>query len=89
MAGVTQTHSVMGQTLSPDEQSNDLLSIETALRVDPVTGAWSLTEWDIECIAVGAGILGTGGGFSPNICRLRARKVLQQGKQIKVFTPER
>ncbi|MCH7626701.1 MAG: DUF917 family protein, partial [Chloroflexi bacterium] len=35
---------------------------------------WQLVEDDLESIAIGAGILGTGGGGNPYIGRLRARQ---------------
>jgi hypothetical protein len=28
---------------------------ETEPDIDPVTGEWSLSEWDLHCMAVGAG----------------------------------
>ena len=36
---------------------------------------WSITESDIESIAIGGGILGTGGGGNPYVGQLRARPV--------------
>ncbi|XP_071963196.1 uncharacterized protein [Antedon mediterranea] len=57
--------------------------------VDKETGEWLLTEYDIECISVGAGILGCGGGGSPYLGRLRAQKLLKEGKKIRVIAPER
>ncbi len=52
-------------------------------------GEWELSPADVEAIAIGAGILGTGGGGSPYIGKLRCLKVLQDGKKIRVVTPER
>ncbi len=86
MDGVKQTHSATGQSL---DKGSGVTATETEPNIDPVTGEWSLSEWDIECIAIGAGILGCGGGGSPNIGRLRCRRALQAGKKIKVITPER
>ncbi|CAG5134190.1 unnamed protein product [Candidula unifasciata] len=57
--------------------------------VDPVTGEWILSEWDIECIVVGSGIYGTGGGGNPQMGRIRALKAIGEGKKIRVITPER
>ncbi|XP_033124834.1 uncharacterized protein LOC117123108 isoform X2 [Anneissia japonica] len=57
--------------------------------VDKETGEWHLSEYDIECISVGAGILGCGGGGSPYLGRLHAMKLLKQGKKIRVIAPER
>ena len=42
----------------------------------------NLTESDIEALAVGAAILGTGGGGNPYIGKLRCLQALRQGKQL-------
>ena len=39
----------------------------------------------LECLAIGAAVLGTGGGGNPYIGKLRVREMLRQGKQIKVI----
>ena len=57
--------------------------------MDSKTGAWVLSERDVECIAIGAGILGCGGGGSPHIGKLRTLRSIRQGKVIRVMTPER
>jgi len=41
-----------------------------------------LTESDIEALAIGAAILGTGGGGNPYIGKLRCLQALRQGKQL-------
>lgn len=48
---------------------------------------WSLTESDIDRIALGAGILGTGGGGSPYIGALMAKAQLRAGREIRVIQP--
>ncbi|WP_120633755.1 DUF917 domain-containing protein [Ruegeria sp. EL01] len=48
---------------------------------------WSLTECDIDCIALGAGILGTGGGGAVHLVQLRAKAALRAGKEIRVISP--
>lgn len=53
--------------------------------IDPITGEWLLNEWDVECISIGAGILGCGGGGSPYIGRIRAKNALKTGKKIRVI----
>jgi DUF917 family protein len=40
---------------------------------------------DLERLAIGAGILGTGGGGNPYIGKLHARSLLEQGKTIEVI----
>ena len=52
-------------------------------------GEWELSHYDIEAISIGAGILGTGGGGSPYIGKLRCQRVLADGRKIRVVTPER
>jgi len=50
---------------------------------------WLLSEADLKAIALGAGILGTGGGGSPYLAYLMAREQLRAGKQIRVIDPDR
>ena len=46
----------------------------------------TLTLPDIEAIAIGAAILGTGGGGNPYIGRLRVQQQLKLGRQVEVVT---
>ncbi len=48
---------------------------------------WQITEDDLVPTAIGAGILGTGGGGNPYLGRLRAREQLRAGRQIRVIDP--
>ena len=43
----------------------------------------------MECLAIGTGILGSGGGGDPKIGQLMAMQLLKQGKEIKIFNPFR
>lgn len=52
---------------------------------NPVRTGRLLTEADLETIALGAAILGTGGGGNPYIGRLRARELLRQGLKMEVL----
>ena len=45
-----------------------------------------LDEAAIEAIAIGAAILGTGGGGNPYIGRLRCQQELKRGRQVRVVT---
>ena len=45
---------------------------------------WILNAYDIEALAVGAGILGCGGGGSPYLAKLRAKHELEKGTQLKI-----
>lgn len=49
---------------------------------------WDLTEDDLDCIALGAAILGTGGGGSAYLGKLRAREQLRAGRRIRIMLPE-
>ena len=53
------------------------------------SGEWVLTAQDIECLCIGAGILGCGGGGSPYFGELLAKKEINNGKEIKVVNPLR
>ena len=46
---------------------------------------WEVTEAHLEALAIGCGILGTGGGGNPYIGKLEAREQLRQGKTIRVI----
>jgi len=48
-----------------------------------------LTAEDIDCLCIGAGILGSGGGGSPHTGKLLAKKVISEGKKIRVVNPFR
>jgi DUF917 family protein len=48
---------------------------------------WTLTEADIDRIAIGCGILGTGGGGSTYHASLRAKALLREGKRIRMVRP--
>lgn len=43
---------------------------------------------DIDPLAIGAWILGTGGGGSPYIAQLNLRKLYEQGKRVRIIQPE-
>ena len=47
-----------------------------------------LTADDIESLAVGAWILGTGGGGSPYLGLLNMRQLYAEGKRVKLMSPE-
>ena len=49
---------------------------------------WQATEDVLDSIAIGAGILGTGGGGNPYIGQLRARQAIRQWGPVTVLTPE-
>ena len=49
---------------------------------------WQITEDDLESIAIGAGILGTGGGGNPYIGMLRARETIRKHGPVNVLSPE-
>ena len=57
--------------------------------LDQATGDWILNKLDIECIAIGAGIMGCGGGGSPYLGRLRALEHIKNKKEIRVVHPNR
>jgi DUF917 family protein len=49
---------------------------------------WKIDRDDLESIAIGAGILGTGGGGNPYVGKLTARRLLDLGKQVDVIPLE-
>ena len=46
---------------------------------------WTLTIDDTEAIAIGAGILGTGGGGNPYLGKIRMQRLLRQGYSVKII----
>lgn len=89
-----QSTSVLGRSLTSSESDVSGGVTWAGLtpsrpHVDPGTGEWILSEWDVECMAVGAGILGAGGGGNPNIARVRARQAVSEGQKIRIVAPER
>ena len=74
----------------PNSSAEDKARDEAAGLPAPMVtegGEWELTEKDIECLAIGAGILGCGGGGDPHGGRLRALQQLERGKKITVINP--
>ena len=49
---------------------------------------WEVTEEMLEALAIGAGILGTGGGGNPYLGKLEARQQLMAGRSIRVVSLE-
>ena len=49
---------------------------------------WEANEDNLESIAVGAGILGTGGGGNPYIGQLRARQAIRERGPVTVLDPQ-
>ena len=49
---------------------------------------WTLTEADLDAIALGAAILGTGGGGNSYLGKLRARQQLRAGRRIRIVPPD-
>ena len=47
--------------------------------------AWKLTHDDCESIAIGAGILGTGGGGNPYLGKLRIQRLLKEGYSVEII----
>ncbi|XP_050418266.2 uncharacterized protein LOC126831681 isoform X1 [Patella vulgata] len=79
----------MGNKLSSSADLEDATQKPSEPYIDPATGEWILSLWDIECIVVGAGIFGCGGGGSPHIGRLRSLEAVRKGKKIRIISPER
>src|SRR3954462_11705356 len=47
-----------------------------------------ITLEDIECLAVGSGILGTGGGGSPYLGLLNLRRLYAEGHRVQLMSPQ-
>ena len=49
---------------------------------------WEITEPDLAPIALGAAVLGTGGGGNPYLGRLRVLQVMRNGGRVRVIEPD-
>ncbi|XP_031569251.1 uncharacterized protein LOC116303790 [Actinia tenebrosa] len=78
--------------VQPDEDYQITYATDTTCHseptIDPATGDWLLSKFDVECIAIGAGILGCGGGGSLYIGKLRILQLLRSGKEIRIIHPD-
>lgn len=72
---------------SAEDKALDEVAGLPPARVTEGGGEWELSEKDVECLAIGAGILGCGGGGDPHAGRLRALQQLDKGKKIKIINP--
>lgn len=52
-------------------------------------GEWELSRFDVECLTLGVGVLGCGGGGSPYLGRLELLACMDEGYQPKVINPKR
>ena len=52
-------------------------------------GEWVLSTFDVECLALGAGVLGCGGGGSPYLGKLELLQCMEEGYQPKIIHPKR
>ncbi len=53
-----------------------------------MTASRDITADDIESLAVGAWILGTGGGGSPYLGLLNMRRLYAEGKRVQLLSPQ-
>eukprot|EP00111_Clytia_hemisphaerica_P009564 TCONS_00028018-protein len=51
-------------------------------------GEWELSGFDVECLALGAGLLGCGGGGSPYLGKLELLRCMEEGYQPKIIHPK-
>lgn len=79
---------VPGSTAQAKEEKEENIEFSEPY-IDPASGDWILNKFDIECIAIGAGIMGCGGGGSPYIGRLRVLELIKKGKKIRVIHPNK
>ncbi|KAF9819430.1 hypothetical protein IEO21_02173 [Rhodonia placenta] len=68
-----------------EEPSIDIEAYKPEIRADR---SWNLSELDLEWIAEGCGVLGTGGGGSTYPPFLMARQLMRNGKEIIVVDPD-
>ncbi|GBE89009.1 DUF917-domain-containing protein [Sparassis crispa] len=69
-------------------EEEDLIDIEEYAPTIREDRSWILSELDLEWIAEGCGVLGTGGGGSTYPPFLMARQLLRDGKEIIIVDPD-
>ena len=52
-------------------------------------GEWVVSMHDVDCLSIGAGILGCGGGGSPYLGWLGLKQYLKHGKQPRIMHIDR
>ena len=50
-------------------------------------GVWHVSADDIECLGIGCGIMGSGGGGNPKIGKNVALDLWNEGKNLKIYHP--
>ncbi|KAI0795456.1 DUF917-domain-containing protein [Abortiporus biennis] len=90
---ISEDDSTGGDSLDPVtsegvDQEDDGIDIEAYIPNIREDKSWKISELDLEWIAEGCGVLGTGGGGSPYPPFLVARQMLRNGKEIIVVDPE-
>lgn len=50
--------------------------------------SWNITSEDLSAIAIGAGVLGTGGGGDPYLSQLQLTEMLKNGKTVEIISAE-
>lgn len=82
----------MASFVQPDNELHTLDDVDDANESEKTTirrdRGWSLSELDLEWIAEGCGVMGTGGGGSTYPPFLMARQLLRDGREIIVVDPE-
>eukprot|EP00698_Gefionella_okellyi_P025354 TRINITY_DN9247_c0_g2_i1.p1 TRINITY_DN9247_c0_g2~~TRINITY_DN9247_c0_g2_i1.p1 ORF type:complete len:947 (+),score=217.66 TRINITY_DN9247_c0_g2_i1:400-2841(+) len=51
-----------------------------------VDGVWHITEDDIDCIGLGAAVLGSGGGGATYLATIKCKTLLAQGRQMRIVS---
>lgn len=72
------TVSTTGTILSHDDE--DIRIQEPVINTE--TGEWLLSTYDLECLSIGAGVMGCGGGGNPRLGLLLARKGKYSKKDV-------
>ena len=48
---------------------------------------WYLSSDDVQCLSIGCGILGSGGGGPPAMCKELAIDAWLEGKHLQIYNP--
>ncbi|XP_077991831.1 uncharacterized protein LOC144446032 [Glandiceps talaboti] len=89
VTGVSKEENVTCKGASKLQPKDEECVKENEPYIDEDTGEWWLSCYDLDCIAVGGGILGCGGGGNPHVGKIKTQLQLRAGKKVRVITPDR
>ena len=76
----------MEEILQPSKPSFNIFEYTPTVNKE---GEWVLSTFDVECLTLGSGVLGCGGGGSPYLGRLELLTCMKEGFTPRIMNPKR